>query len=547
MQSLASERAGADATIDAADRTGALAIFALLLALYTLTFCGLPDNPDAEVEFQTARSLFHTHSMALGNTPEAAAIIAANFDIAPGVGPRAGRWYAWFGIGQALTALPFYAVGELFEALFPDVEARHAQTQAYGAARSEYWQHLWVGWRNSLFGAASAAWLVFVARRLGASRRSALLAALLYGTTTFAWPQARSTLSDVQATLCLLVAFERWLAYRGNPCERTSVLACAGAALAATVLTRVALAPAALCVAIAVASSLIARRARPRAWCAFLAPLTLGAALFALTNQLRFGSVFETGYGTALAEGTFFSYPPHLGLAGLLLSPGKGLLWMAPLLLLAPLAWSAARAPAARAWVMLSAAVALAVALPVAFTQTWHGAWTFGPRYLLPLLPFLWPAVALALDRIRAQRSWSLCAGALALAGLATTLPGVLVDHMTHQDLAVQAARIEWPEPGGRDAREEDAARFLLIQWNWSFAAPWAHWRIANQRLRGGDDVYSARTLFGVDSTALLRPEHERELGWRHFAWVDMQQRVKGPAWIGPSAVTLLLLLAALA
>ncbi len=202
------------ASTDRKDRVGAFAIFALLVALYTLTFSGLPDNPDAEVEFQTTRSLALHGSMALGDSPEAQAIIAAHFDIAAGGPGREGRWYAWFGVGQAIVALPLYFAGELAASVFPLVEQRHAQSVAYGAARSEYWEHLAVGWRNPMLAAATAALLVLAARRLGASRKSALLAALCFGTTTFVWAQARSTLSDVQAMFFLCLAFERWLAYR---------------------------------------------------------------------------------------------------------------------------------------------------------------------------------------------------------------------------------------------------------------------------------------------------------------------------------------------
>ncbi|MEO6711563.1 MAG: phospholipid carrier-dependent glycosyltransferase [Planctomycetota bacterium] len=518
--------------IDARDRAGAFAIFALLLALYTLTFSGLPDNPDAEVEFQTVRSLAQQGHFALGSTPEADAIIAAQFDVAPGGTGREGRWYSWFGVGQALVALPFYFAGELAERVFPDVEARHAQTFDYGARRSEYWQHLAVGWRNSLLAAATAALLAIAARRLGASRGSALLSALLFATATFVWAQARSTLSDVQATFCLCLAFERWLAYRSAPRAAPWTLACAGSALALAVLTRVAMAPAAAVVAAACLVSLSAHRARALAWCAFLAPIALGAALFLAVNALRFGSLTQTGYHVTLAKGSFFTYPLHLGLAGILVSPGKGLFWMAPLVLLVPIGLHRARAGGERAWPWLACLASFAVAAPVLCTQTWHGAWTYGPRYLLPCLPFLWPAVALAFDRARERRVVLGAALLCTLLGLATAIPGVLVDHMTHQDLAVQAARIAWPEPGGSDERERDAARFLSIQWDWRFAAPWAHWRIAALRSGGTGDRYSARELFGVDSDAVLAPEHDRESGWRHFAWVYLREQLGGPAWI---------------
>ena len=65
----------------------------------------------------------------------------------------------------------------------------------------------------------------------------------------------------------------------------------------------------------------------------------------------------------------------------------------------------------------------------------------------------------------------------------------------------------------------------------WGFAAPWAHWRIAWLRARTGEDEHTARELFLVDSDARLVPQHERERGWRHVAWVDLHRRLGGPAW----------------
>jgi hypothetical protein len=116
----------------------------------------------------------------------------------------------------------------------------------------------------------------------------------------------------------------------------------------------------------------------------------------------------------------------------------------------------------------------------------------------------------------------------------------VLVDHAVHEELALQAARIEWPSPGGRDAREQDDARFLSIQWDWRFAAPWAHWRIALHRLRGGAREPTARELYRVASDTPLANGAERERGFQHFAWVDFRERLGGRAWPALAACALL-------
>ena len=138
--------------VSQADRMAAFSVFALLLAIYTATFSGLPDNPDAEVEFQTTSALARTGSLALGGTPEAEAIIERRYNVRIGVD---GEAYSWFGPGQAVLALPLYLAGRGLSVLWPAVEERHAATERMGASRSEYFPHLLVGWRNPPAGPGS--------------------------------------------------------------------------------------------------------------------------------------------------------------------------------------------------------------------------------------------------------------------------------------------------------------------------------------------------------------------------------------------------------
>lgn len=548
-------------SVQPGDRLAAWSVFLILLSIYTATFTGLPDNPDAEVEFQTTHALAQSGTLALGGTPEARAIIAKEFNVVPGGPGREHERFSWFGVGQAFTGLPFYYAGRALSIAWPEVEQRHAAVALGGVQRSEYFPHLLVGWRNALLGALTAFLLVLTSRRLGMGRRAAWITGLTYGLCTFAWPQARSTLSDVQATFLLFGAFY-FLSIAAEHFDRlrsprTVDLALVGTCLGAAVLTRIAVLPAAFVLAVAALLMLIKGRRRIvrtfeggspplperplRRHVALLVPIALCAALFFWTNDLRFGDPLETGYGQAFASGTFFSYPLHLGLLGLLVSPGKGLLWMAPGLLLLP--WGLRRVDGGRAgrWPKLLAFLALACFVPVALTQTWTGAYTYGPRYLLPFLPFAWMAFGFAVER--GTRRVRVIAVVLSVVGLLVQLPAALVDHMTHQDLAVQAARVEWPEPGGADERERDEARFLNIQWDWGFAAPWAHWRILRHRVAGLPEEFPVSEVFMMDSDLVVRPGSERERGFSHLAWVDLSQRLRGAGW--PAGLFCLLLLGA--
>jgi Dolichyl-phosphate-mannose-protein mannosyltransferase len=548
-----------------ADFLLAYGVGCLLLALLTLVMCGLPDNPDAEVEFQTTRSLALGEGLAISDaTPEGAGIIAAQFDVRQG---RDGRYYSWFGVGQALVGVPFYWAGRALALLFPGVERLHRESPPhYGVQRSEYFEHLLVGWRNPVLCALIGWLMVLTARRLSASRLAAGSGALALVLCTYTGPQARASLSDVQASACLFAAFALLVAARDAYLRferpRRAVLIYLGLCLGFAVLTRVAALPA-VCV-LFLATVLVTVSGRRRLWSSPLLRLRPGlfgasedlfwvglsagacAALWLTTNQLRFGSPLETGYSAAIASGTFFAYSPWLGLAGLTIAPGKGLLWLAPALLAAPFGFWA-RGNDRLLW-LTSLAISAAVFALVMPTQTFHGAWTFGPRYILPALPFLWLGTLLAWStalRERGWRAWTM--GGLFALGTVTNSAGVLVDQSTYHDLALQGARLAWPDVPGESEWERDNGRFVAIQWDWRFAAPWACWRILRHRVSHGDSAqaerFPASHIFFLDSPAILTPEHARDRGFRHLAWVDLGERLDGRPWpaIGVSLGLLLL------
>jgi hypothetical protein len=161
----------------------------------------------------------------------------------------------------------------------------------------------------------------------------------------------------------------------------------------------------------------------------------VGAALVThlVYNLARFGTPFETGYG-AQATPAAYSTPILVGLYGLLFSSGKGALWFAPALWLAPSGLAAAlRAPAAAGGPPRAASLAArgvlapwAIGLALYSTfQHWAGDGSWGPRYLIPLLPLAFLGVAFALDRGSAALRGA--AVLLALAGLVVQVGGVSI------------------------------------------------------------------------------------------------------------------------
>lgn len=533
------------ARIRRGERLMARALFCLLAAVYLLVATGLPDHNDSETEFQTTSALGRGGTFALGGTTESDALVAFRRALPDDpripvkLSPDGERAYSWFGTGQALVGVPFYWVGKGLGLLAPGVEQGFAARTVEGVARSEYHAHLLVGLRNPLLGAATAWLVVLCALRLGLTRRTAFLAGLTYGLCTFALPQARSTLSDVQATACLFGAFYLTLTAREHleRARRPALrhLAGAGMLLGLALLTRVATAPAIAVLGVAmVGVLLVGHRQSPvcgeappakvllRDLAAFGLPALAGLGLFLWWNHARFGAPLESGYGDVV-DGSFFAFHPGLGLLLLLLAPGKGLAFLAPGLLLAPLGFRWAEGGAGRFFAWVALAVTVAVFGMVAPTQTWHGAWTFGPRYVLPALPFLWLGTAVALERLSGKGR--VLAWALMAVGAVGAVGGTLTDHMTHQDLALQAARAEWPDtPGGDDAL------FGRIQVEPRYAAPWAHWRILRHRVAGLGETFSSADLFGTEVDVPLTPSPTLRPGFTHLAWVD-HRSLGGATW----------------
>jgi len=541
-----------------ADRTLGWSVFVLLLAAYLAVFAGLPENPDAEVEFQTTSALVRRQSFALGGTPEAEAILAIEHQGRQGYNVRRGgpgreqEFFGWSGVAQGLVATPLYVVGALAHELLPAYEERHRATTHMGVARSEYFEHLFVGLRNPLLGALTGALVALAARRAGARRGAALLCALGYGLCSFAWPQARGTLSDVQATCFLFLAFalaqgalERLA--RAQP-ARTAGLLGFGLALGGAFLTRPVVAPGVAVLAFFFLVSCV-RTARPRFPARELA-LALGPALLCLgfflwINARRFGDPLESGYGGVVGSGWFLRSPLP-GIEGALLSPGSGLLWFAPGILLCLPYARAQLAHGERAPLLLAGALVLALGVPNVIIPSWHGAWSYGPRYLLPLVPFLWFPLGVALERARERWGVRLLAIAALTLGLVVALGGVLVEYTTNIDLSLQAARLEWPDaPGAPEANEQEQedARFVATKFDWRFATPWAHWRILRHRLAGLGEQFPVRELYFLPRDEAVTPAWEREQGFRHIAWVDLHERLGGPSWPGPALCLALLVL----
>jgi hypothetical protein len=106
-----------------------------------------------------------------------------------------------------------------------------------------------------------------------------------------------------------------------------------------------------------------------------------------------------------------------VGLAGLLVSPSRGVLWFSPFLLLAPwgLRRTAALPPLGRDACGFAAALAVAFLGVAAAWFDWWGGWSYGYRPIVDTMPLWIVALAPALNRCLEGRASSVAFAALLL------------------------------------------------------------------------------------------------------------------------------------
>ena len=172
---------------------------------------------------------------------------------------------------------------------------------------------------------------------------------------------------------------------------------------------------------------------------AFALPIVAAGICYFWYNWLRFENPFFSGY----IEGEEFSAIWWQGIFGLTISPGRGLLWYTPWLPVAFLGgyrlWKRDR--------VLTSVTAGSVLLYILVYSKWYlwsGGSSWGPRFLVPILPFFALLVAPMLERTHLRRApllggWPTLVWFTGLLGFLINLIGVLWDFDLHHQ-AIAAA-----------------------------------------------------------------------------------------------------------
>lgn len=337
-------------------------LFVASLLLFLLLSGGRIASSDGNTMFALSERLLEGHLD-----------IAAEWNGAIG---RGGHFYPKADPGLAILALPWVLTGQLTAGLLPGGDGGLAAL----------WPRIVASTLNSLVAAAAVVVFHALLLALGYRRRTALVLAIALAISTPLLPYSKSFMREPALMLAVLGATLE--AVRGR-WARSGLWLGAGMLIKATLVVEAPL----------LAVYLVLRSGRHRA------PVATGRALAALAaaplaatfvlllyNWLRFESVTRTGYDPTVDT---FSTPLLVGLYGQLLSSGKSLFLYAPVGIAA--LWGYTRLwRRDRAMTWLTASILIANLLLHARFASWAGEGSWGPRYLVPFLPwFILPAAEL--------------------------------------------------------------------------------------------------------------------------------------------------------
>jgi hypothetical protein len=308
-----------------------------------------------------------------------------------------GHYYSDKAPGLSLLALPSYAIGDGFGP-FPRGVEPHPWVLHFVTLAT-------VGLASAL-AAVALAWLC---QHVGVGRRLALAVGALWivGTNALAY-SGLFYAHQLSGSLLVLGLCALKLAEMADGKRAFRFAVASGFCLAHAVVSEFPVALAAAPVGL-----LLVKHSRRRLRAPFALGAALPLALLGLYNLVCFGNPFRLGY-SALAPGRFrdemsrglfgIAWPDPRVAFELLLGEYRGLLWISPMLLLAvPGFRSLYRSHREIALVGLAATTALFLA--ICGYGVWDGGAAFGPRHLIPILPFVMLGVARELESVWHERS----------------------------------------------------------------------------------------------------------------------------------------------
>lgn len=335
--------------------------FFILIGVCTsiLFSSGQVENPDTHLRLAQAKVLTENFEFGLPNDTgeDFHGNIAINSN---------GKRHMVYNPGQTLLFCPIYKLCDL------NVKSNPYYTSTFVVSFINFFIH-----------AVSGFFFFSILLILSKNRKKSLLISLIFLFTSYSFSFAQSTYEHHYEMLFVLISFYLLLSSNGK-----KWILFAGLAISIGLIFRT--------TTILVVPGLLFLLKSRKDMVLFLVACMPGLALVLLYNYIRFNTPLETGYGLAwsLAHGKEFVFWSVLEVPraffGFLFSPGKGLIFFSTTIFLSIFGFKKFFKVHKRVAISIIITAFLYILLYSA-NFAWHGSiWSFGPRYVLPILPLLY-------------------------------------------------------------------------------------------------------------------------------------------------------------
>lgn len=310
---------------------------------------------------------------------------------------ESGLYYAKWGLGQSLVEVPFYFLHRLFWKGHGSTEKEQSHSDAFKVSETAL-----VLLSPAVISAIGCALVFGLSLLMGFRMKLSILLSLLYGLSTIVWPYSKFLLSE--ATLNVAILGSVYASVRYVRTSQRWILAVSGACMGFAFITKVISVLVVPVLLLYLLSSCGVRRG-VRDSGLFFSPAFLAFVFIQLWyNDIRYGHMFEFGY-SASWDHLGFSNPLLTGLWGLFLSPGKSFFLYSPVTLLGAFSLPGFfRRKKKEAYLFLGTCAVVIV--PHACWWSWSGDWAWGPRFLVPISPYLVVASGFFFTSLSAEARW---------------------------------------------------------------------------------------------------------------------------------------------
>lgn len=391
-------------------------VFIFFWAVFALSNSGF-DTSEGEFHYQVAEQIVKHGKLGFDADRAGVFITAPN-----------GRTYGSHEIGNTLFLLPTAFVNILIENIFSKFISQETITKL---------QQFILSFQAGTYTALSAAIFFFVINKLFLQPRvNSFVATSLLFFTTYLWTYARNLFDGVLCTTILLLSFAFLVTYKQK--SKLMYLAICFICLGFALITRLS-----TILAILVSVSYLLSISKPLAKRVREALIIISTLIPFIAwqfwyNNLRTGIFYKSPVQTPVyAENNGLDGNIFLGIQGLLLSPGKSIFIYAPLLILSIFLYKKFYQKYQKEAIYV-AAISILWLLLHAKLKSWYGAWGWGPRHFVTILPLMFLPLAVNIEYVLNKTILKITAIVLASFGFLLALSSIISNWQFRMEYAKQ-------------------------------------------------------------------------------------------------------------